>query len=209
MQPLSLTATIFLAFPVLAMMAVVGLSFHGERLARLDRAILGSIVAKTTGSGRVKLARKLETAARDITALGGDAFMLLVLVLGSGLLLASKGLESARDFCILLITSRVLGWILKAVYKRERPPRRDSSPETFTSSFPSIHTMSSFAIGFAVCSTILGPQFTGPELVLACFVSGLVGATRLYFAVHWPSDIAAGFLAGLAVCTSYVALTAN
>lgn len=60
-------------------------------------------------------------------------------------------------------------------------------------SFPSGHTTVSFA-GALVCYRMLPRRYGIPALVLA----GLIGFSRLYLGVHFPSDVLGGFLVALA-----------
>lgn len=71
------------------------------------------------------------------------------------------------------------------------------------SSFPSGHTTSSFAI--AVTIAMLWPgnrRFAG---VLLISVATLIGISRIYRGVHWPTDVIAGAALGFA-CGAIVAL---
>ena len=60
-------------------------------------------------------------------------------------------------------------------------------------SFPSGHTTVSFA-GALVCYRMLPRRYGIPALVLA----GVIGFSRLYLGVHFPSDVLGGFLVALA-----------
>ena len=64
-------------------------------------------------------------------------------------------------------------------------------PETY--SFPSGHTMSSFAAATALL------MFHRREGCIAMVFAALVGLSRLYLFVHWPTDVLAGAFLGIAV----------
>ena len=65
-------------------------------------------------------------------------------------------------------------------------------------SFPSGHTAASFAVG-ALLFRKLPKRYGIPALVLAA----LIGFSRLYLGVHYPSDVLAGALLGTGI--SYAA----
>lgn len=58
-------------------------------------------------------------------------------------------------------------------------------------SFPSGHTMSSFAAASAFC------MYHPKSGALACILAGLIGFSRLYACVHYPTDVLAGLLLGI------------
>jgi undecaprenyl-diphosphatase len=209
MVPIQMATQAALAFPAILMLAVLALSIGTGPLARLDRNILAMVARKTAPIEDLKRARRLETAARDITALGGDTFLILAALAGTALLMQHKGSRSALAFLLFLAGARFLGWLMKALHKRERPPPREGSVETFTSSFPSVHTLMSFVTAFGIFFAGLGPRTPAAiSLVVASLVSSLVGSTRLYFGVHWPSDVAAGFLSGFMLSLIYIGFAA-
>jgi undecaprenyl-diphosphatase len=87
-----------------------------------------------------------------------------------------------------LITSAI-----KAVVPRHRPFEHQIGPSMRTHSFPSGHTSTSFAA--ATMLAILVPRFRVAFFVLAT----LIGLSRLYNGVHYPTDVLAGALLGVLV----------
>ncbi|MGH3025798.1 MAG: phosphatase PAP2 family protein [Gaiellaceae bacterium] len=86
--------------------------------------------------------------------------------------------------------------IASLVWHRDRPylthPISHPWSNTRDASFPSDHASASFAIAFAVLmvDTVAGALFLAAALVIA--------AGRLFIGAHYPSDVGAGFLVGLA-----------
>lgn len=157
----------------------------------LDRAALDRL-----GGPRLVEKRKRFTAVRDVTALGGDAFLIIGGVLACSLQAALVGPIAAAKLVAFLAGGRALGWTLKALFHRTRPSDPVAGVETFTLSFPSIHTLNAVclftAIGFVASHGSFGISLAGGAIL-----GGLVGITRLIFRVHWPSDVLVGYALGL------------
>ncbi|WP_390587424.1 phosphatase PAP2 family protein [Erythrobacter sp. MTPC3] len=144
--------------------------------------------------------RKRFTAVRDITALGGDAFLIVGGLLACSLQASLAGpIEAARLFTFLAI-GRALGWALKAIFQRKRPSGPVAGVATFTSSFPSIHTLSAVSL-FTGIGFVASHGDAGLSLACGAVLGVLVGSTRLIFRVHWPSDVLTGFALGLIYST--------
>lgn len=163
-------------------------------LHRIDKSVLDSI-----GGHRLLERRKTFTAIRDITALGGDAFLIIGGLTLAALQASRMGEIAAFKIILFLGLARGIGWFLKALFKRTRPPEPVNGVETFTSSFPSIHTLNAFCV-----FSTLGFVATGNAIIALTaggVIAALVAATRLIFRVHWPSDVLAGYLGGLVIST--------
>ncbi|MET3925809.1 phosphatase PAP2 family protein [Devosia sp. 2618] len=138
---------------------------------------------------------------RDITALGSFSLLgLLVMAVGSCLLLARM-----RNSAILLVVSvlggTVLSTLLKMTYNRPRPDLMAMSQQ-FTSSFPSGHAMLS-AVTFLTVGALLARiaptrSMKVFSISLAIFLTVIVGFSRIYMGVHYPSDVLAGWCLGAA-----------
>lgn len=103
-------------------------------------------------------------------------------------------------FAIMLIFGSILNTTLKQIFQRPRP---DIDPLfTLTSySFPSGHAMNGFV--FYATLAYFTYHFSGniKRTVLFSFIAGililLIGISRVYLGVHYPTDVVAGYLAGL------------
>ena len=140
----------------------------------------------------------LDGPMRLITALG--SYQVVAPLLAAFVLVFY--LKGWRLSAILLLVSTVGGslltTILKAVFGRARPELFDSGYTASFYSFPSGHA--TVAVGFyGALTLILAYRVRGPTrwAVATCGVSLvlLIGFSRLYLGVHYPTDVLAGFLA--------------
>lgn len=145
---------------------------------------------------------------RDITALG--SFSLLGLIVGAVCIYLSLAkMRSAAIFVLVsVLGGTLLSTVLKMGYNRPRPDLTTMS-EQFTASFPSGHAMLS-AVTFLTLGALLARLAPTRRLQIfsvcgALFLTLLVGLSRLYLGVHFPSDILAGWCLGSAwalLCSS-------
>lgn len=141
----------------------------------------------------------LHEAARDVTSIGSVVFLGFVLLAGVGYLVLIK----KRALAILMAVSVVGGELLSTILKRsfDRPrPAIPHATQVFTASFPSGHAMLS-AITFLTVGALLARAAADPRLklyfiVLAVFLTVAVGVSRVYLAVHYPTDVLAGWCIG-------------
>ncbi len=144
----------------------------------------------------------LEEAARDITSLGGYALSILLVTIVA-VFLACDGKHGAARF---LLAAVIGGWLLqkglKAWIGRPRPIVVPHLMPVESTSFPSGHSMMS-AIIFLTLGVILSrlelkhPRLRIYFLSVAFLLTGLVGLSRVYLGVHYPTDVLAGWTAGL------------
>ncbi len=144
----------------------------------------------------------LETAALDLTSLGGIAVLgLFSLIVVLFLVLQRKQL-SALLLVLGLAGGVLLSEGLKAVFERDRPPEAWRVVETINASFPSGHALLSavFYLSIGVMLTRAFPRrrFKACVLGVALMLTLIVGLTRVYLAAHWATDVLAGWSVGAA-----------
>lgn len=141
----------------------------------------------------------LTTVMNWITFFGGEYF-LDVAILISIIFLFKKHKLDALIFTFILILSVGLNFYLKEFFHRARP---DFLPLAFekTYSFPSGHAMNSFvfftSISYFIFRKMKNRKLGAFLIILSVLLIFLIGVSRIYMGVHYPSDVIAGFAAGL------------
>jgi membrane-associated phospholipid phosphatase len=177
---------------------------HQDPLTRFDLSLLNWMRTRATPAGY--------SIAQAISVLGSPV-ALTILALGVGALLAAR-----RQWILLtgwvaaFAGGSLLDALLKAVIHRPRPPDAWIFLHHYTWSFPSGHAMVSL-IGYGMLAYVLVRLWVHRESAQATVVVGpallilAIGVSRLYLGVHYFSDVAAGYAAGmlwLSACVSGV-----
>lgn len=143
----------------------------------------------------------LEEVGRDLTALGGVAVLSLVTLGVAGFLLVSRKFHAMWLVLIATFGGLLLSTALKWIIDRDRPDVFEHRSHVYTQSFPSGHSMLS-AVVYLTLGSLLTRLVPGRWqklyiLGVALFLTFLVGISRIYMGVHWPTDVLAGWTAGL------------
>ena len=133
---------------------------------------------------------------RFFTALGCYRVVPLLAVAVAAFYLANRRLSAV----VLLVSTAgcvVLTTVLKAVFRRARPELLDSGYSAAFYSFPSGHA--TVAVGFyGVLTLMLALHLRGAARwtvgASGTLVVLLIGFSRLYLGIHYPTDVLAGFL---------------
>jgi len=107
----------------------------------------------------------------------------------------------AMLFVITVLGAELLDQILKLLFHRTRPVAFFGLAEPMGYSFPSGHSLVSCAF-FGVLATFAAGRAKNNVLRWACRISAalliaVIGISRIYLGVHYPSDVIAGYLAAL------------
>lgn len=142
----------------------------------------------------------LPATAQDITALGGHSVLLLVFILAAGLCSLARRFDVLAMLTFSGLGATIINFSLKAFFARPRPSVVEPLVEVATFSYPSGHALMSFAVYLsfaAVTAELAGSWHTRAYLVCSgLLVAVLVGLTRVYLGVHYPSDVLAGWAIG-------------
>ena len=143
----------------------------------------------------------LEEAGRDITGLGGVAVLLLVTLAVAGYLFGVRKYHAMWLVVIATVGGLLISLGLKELVDRDRPTLFEHRTYVYSQSFPSGHSMLAAVVYLTLGSllTRLVPGYVQKLYVLACalLITFLVGISRVYMGVHWPTDVLAGWTAGL------------
>lgn len=145
---------------------------------------------------------RLREAIRDITALGSFSVLTAAILAAAGFLLAARRPALAGITVASALLATGLSTSLKLVIARARPALVEAPTLTFTASFPSGHALLSASIILMLGGMIAFAAHRRAErvviMVVAALLSILIGVSRVWLGVHWPSDVLAGWAIGIA-----------
>ncbi len=134
-----------------------------------------------------------------MTIAGGTVCVTLATLAGSVWLWRGRHPYQARLFAATVIGGMALSTVAKNAFDRPRPPLDNAIiklPASF--SFPSGHTMASLCVSIALGYVLARSDVrTGRKALFAALLLAypvLVGTSRVYLGVHWPSDVLASWL---------------
>ena len=143
-----------------------------------------------------------EEAMRDITGLGSTIVLVMVTAVTIVYLLLIGRWRTALMVLIAVGGGQILSSLLKLGIDRPRPDLVSHLAEVQTLSFPSGHAMMSavtyLTLGSMLAGIVPGRATKIYVLGVAVLVTLMVGVSRVYLGVHWPSDVLAGWCAGFA-----------
>jgi len=143
----------------------------------------------------------LEEAMRDVTAMGSFTILGFVLVVVAVFLALSGKKRSAVFVTFAVISGTIVSNGLKVLFDRPRPDV-EAATRVFTASFPSGHATVS-AVVYLTLGLLLAEAVTRHGLKLyfiglGIFMTLVVGVSRIYIGVHYPTDVIAGWSIGAA-----------
>lgn len=167
--------------------------------ASIDRAIM--LAMRVPGHPELPAGPGwLPSTMRDITALGSFIVLTFVVAATAIFLALHQRMRSVALVLGATILGSVVVTVIKAIISRARPDLIDRLMVEVSHSFPSGHAANS-AIVYLTLATLLFPVL--PDRRMRAFVLGvallltfLIGISRVYLGVHWPSDVVAGWVFG-------------
>ncbi len=202
------------AWPALALFAIslVLLGIHladelieGEAFAFDTRLLLA---LRVPGHPQTPIGPSwLLQSAVDISALGGYTLIWLFGLAGLVWLIAAGKRAEAGGIAVSLIGSSVIDGLLKSWIARPRPELVPHLVQVTNASFPSGHAMISSAVYLTLALMLAegmprdGWRGRAGRVAAVAFFSllaVLIGMSRVYLGVHWPSDVLAGWCFGTA-----------
>ena len=143
----------------------------------------------------------IESSLLDITALGGPTVITLVVLAVVGFLTFRARYRSAVAIVLTAASGEVLNSALKSLFMRPRPDVVPHLRAAFETSFPSGHAMQSAIIYLTLGAMLMRLSERRLTKIYCCTVAMLatflVGLSRVYLGVHYPTDVLAGWIVGL------------
>ena len=140
--------------------------------------------------------------ARDMTAFGGPVGIGLVTAVVAGYLALERRFGLLTFVLASTLSGTVLGLFLKEMFHRPRPQVVPHLTDISTASFPSGHSMLSsvayLTMAALLARAVLALRLKIYFLVVAVVLIGMVGFSRVYLGVHYPTDVLAGWCVGSA-----------
>lgn len=162
-----------------------------------DRAVL---MAFRTGSGDLAGPGWMQEMMRDFTALGGIGILTFITLAVVGYELLER-----RGWLAVTVLVAVLGGVgvstlIKRLVDRARPDLVTHAVEASSPSFPSGHSMMAATVYLTLAALLVrfrSRRATAVHILTAATVAtALVGVSRVYLGVHWPTDVIAGWTIG-------------
>lgn len=143
----------------------------------------------------------LEESVRDFSALGGYAVVSSLIMAFSIFIGLTHGRPFVRFFLITVLGGYGCSMLLKLAFGRERPSVVPHLSHVATTSFPSSHAMVSsivyLSMGLLLAQRIRDGRIRRLLILLPMCLTVLVGFSRIAMGVHYPTDVLAGWTAGL------------
>lgn len=143
----------------------------------------------------------LHEAMRDLTALGSFATLTAMTTFATFALWMLGYRHLAIGLALSVISATVASNGLKVVIGRTRPDIVEHAALTFTASFPSGHAFIS-SVTMLCIAGFVGLASHRRDITRLCYVFAwimtvLIGVSRVYLGVHWPTDVLAGWCLGV------------
>lgn len=143
----------------------------------------------------------LQEVGRDITSLGSVVVLSLMTFAVAGFFLLQRKYAAMLLVLSATVGGIVISTVIKHFVSRGRPMVFEHADLVYTSSFPSGHSMLSAVVYLTMGSLLMrlvkGHLLKLYFLIVAMTFTVLVGVSRIYVGVHWPTDVLAGWTAGL------------
>lgn len=136
----------------------------------------------------------------DLTAIGGPTVLGLVVVSVVGFLMLQARYRTAIVVGVTAASGELATLVLKNLFVRPRPDIVPHLRDVTSSSFPSGHAMESAIIYLtlgAMLMRLAERRVTKIYCIgMAVLLTLLVGVSRVYLGVHYPTDVVAGWMFG-------------
>jgi undecaprenyl-diphosphatase len=144
----------------------------------------------------------LTYAMQTATQLGGAYFLFGFGAVVVAFLLRSDRAREAALFTIAALGAEAVNETMKLVFHRPRPEAYFGYPSPVSYSFPSGHSLVSYCFYLALAEILIEPEWPMWRKLAVWIAAGflvlLIGFSRVYLGVHYPTDVIGGYLAAVA-----------
>jgi undecaprenyl-diphosphatase len=184
---------------VLAVIGTLAFAELGQFVQQGGTQVYDVAILQWLGQHHTKL---LTAAAVELTYLGTGTVVLMIVGVSALFLWHTEHKHSAVLLLAAVAGNILLNGVLKLVFHRARPDVFVWQTTAVSSSFPSGHAMSATVcygtVAYLVSRLQKHRSSRIATLTSAVLLILLICATRLYLGVHYPSDVVAGIVVGLA-----------
>jgi len=142
----------------------------------------------------------VENVLLDLTAVGGSTVLWLMVTAVVGFMLLQTRYRTALFVLLTALSGELLNAGMKALFNRPRPSIVPHLRDAFSTSFPSGHAMESAIVYLTLGAILMRVAETRLTkiyiLALAILLTFLVGVSRVYLGVHYPTDVIGGWIVG-------------
>jgi membrane-associated phospholipid phosphatase len=153
----------------------------------------------------------LDTVMLNVTRLGNPTTVVFIALITLAVLWGRRYYQEAKIFLLNGLGGAILSYGLKLVFSKSRPQLWNSPISETSYSYPSGHALGSMVLyGFlAYLLATAYPKYAKVFYCIAAILIILIGLSRLYLGVHWPTDVIAGYGVGflwITVCITLLKL---
>jgi undecaprenyl-diphosphatase len=194
----TLVAIMLIAAGLLAFLRL-GDAVRAGRTLDLDRRIILAL-RDPANPGQPRGSFWTRNILHDLTALGGVGVLTLTVAVAVIFLWVNRRRRHAAVLLGTVTVATVIGEMIKSAYNRSRPDLVAYGDYFSESSFPSGHSNIATVVWMTLALIVASLERTrigkATAFVAGGFISLTAGASRVYFAVHWPSDVVGGWILG-------------
>ncbi|WP_017716588.1 phosphatase PAP2 family protein [Kamptonema formosum] len=193
---LSILSTIRIAGLLQAGLAMSVFAWIAKEVLRKQTAAFDTAILMALRQTHTPL---LDRAVVAVTFLGEPEFLLALCAGSAAVLLRDKRRSEATTLGIAAAGAVGLNYWLKHLFSRDRPALWDRIVDVGFYSFPSGHAMISMVV-YGMLGYLLAkrfPRWRGLIVSSTVVLIAAIGLSRLYLGVHWPTDVIAGYSAGV------------
>lgn len=180
--------------------AVCAAIFFAWLAGAVERGTLAGFDVAVRGTIHSWASPLLTRAMQGITNLGSAPFLIALGLVGAWQLAARKRIRAAVILAASAIGAQGFDQLLKVIFHRQRPEAFfGQSPASY--SFPSGHSVESccfYGVMAAIVSVNMRSRAQRVGIwMLAAAITLLVGFSRIYLGVHYPTDVLGGYSAAV------------